>query len=76
MERTCVRINLGALIDRLSVEQGHDVSFEEAQSWLARIGFVRNGDWHCDGESVRLLWANEILARRDLEEEDGIVFVL
>jgi len=76
MACTCVKINLIALRTRLSKEQGGDVDPAEVGRWLAQKGFApNNGDWHCDSRSVYLLRPNEILARRDLDDENGVFFV-
>ena len=76
MVRSCVKIDLQALSIRLAQEQQRDAGPSDPLDWLAQNGFVpKAGDWHCGQQSIDLLRPNEIIRRRDLEDENSIVFL-
>jgi hypothetical protein len=70
----CVKLDLGRLRDRLSVEQGRSMSLADVHGWLTALGFKLLGDWHCDGEELEHLRPDEIIAQRNTETIDHVTY--
>lgn len=75
MDRLYVRIDFLTLRARLEAECGVGVGPVEVRSWLEKMGFTRDGDWHCSGASRRHLRPDELITTRKLSIHDGVTFV-
>lgn len=75
MDRLYVRIDFVKLCARLEAERGVGVGPTEVRGWLGKMGFTRDGDWHCSGASLRHLRPDELIATRGLSTHHGVTFV-
>ena len=66
---------MGRLQARLSAEQGRTLSMSDVQAWLTARGFKHEGDWHCDGSALPLLYPDEIRAMWSSETIDHVTYV-